>query len=163
MATCYYHGPIGLYCLEEKNQALTRLWLGDRLNRDLLQTEETALLREAHRQLEAYFAGKLKEFSLPLAPAGTPFQLKIWKLVQDIPYGETLTYGQLAQRSGNRNACRAVGMANSRNPLPVFIPCHRVLGSHGKLTGYTGGLDIKCKLLNIEQAGLFTCKTALPV
>ncbi len=163
MATCYYHGPIGLYCLEERNQVLTRLWLGDRLNRDLLQTEETALLREAHRQLEAYFAGKLKEFSLPLAPAGTPFQLKIWKLVQDIPYGETLTYGQLAQRSGNKNACRAVGMANSRNPLPIFIPCHRVLGSHGKLTGYTGGLDIKCKLLNIEQAGLFTCKTALPV
>ena len=87
-----------------------------------------------------------------IAPEGTPFQLKIWKLLQEIPYGTTITYGELARRSGDIKASRAVGMANSRNPLPILIPCHRVIGSGGKLTGYTGGLNIKIGLLQIEGA-----------
>ena len=93
-----------------------------------------------------------KQFDLPIAPEGTPFQLKIWKLLQEIPYGTTITYGELARRSGDIKASRAVGMANSRNPLPILIPCHRVIGSGGKLTGYTGGLNIKIGLLQIEGA-----------
>lgn len=109
-------------------------------------------IKEAHRQLTAYFAREQKQFDLPIAPEGTPFQLKIWKLLQEIPYGTTITYGELARRSGDIKASRAVGMANSRNPLPILIPCHRVIGSGGKLTGYTGGLNIKIGLLQIEGA-----------
>ncbi len=152
-----YEGIIGPYLLEETDECLTRVWLGDRISlvpegRDF---KETALLKEAKAQLDAYFAGKLKDFSLPIAPAGTNFQLKVWKVLQTIPYGETITYGQLAERVGNAKASRAVGMANSRNPLPIIIPCHRVIGANHKLTGYTGGLDIKIKLLNLEGGLLF--------
>ena len=152
-----YEGIIGPYLLEETDECLTRIWLGDRISlvpesRDF---KETALLKEAKAQLEAYFAGKLKDFSLPIAPAGTDFQLKVWEVLLTIPYGETITYGQLAERVGNATASRAVGMANSRNPLPIIIPCHRVIGANRKLTGYTGGLDIKIKLLNLEGGLLF--------
>ena len=152
-----YEGIIGPYLLEETDECLTRIWLGDRISlvpesRDF---KETALLKEAKAQLDAYFAGKLKDFSLPIAPAGTDFQLKVWEVLQTIPYGETITYGQLAERVGNAKASRAVGMANSRNPLPIIIPCHRVIGANRKLTGYTGGLDIKIKLLNLEVGLLF--------
>lgn len=149
----YYTGPIGDFRLEETNNTLTRLWLGNRLNlaeNHESVVKETPLLREAKAQLDAYFSGRLKTFSLPLHPVGTPFQLKIWELLQKIPYGETITYGELAKLAGNSAASRAVGMANGRNPLPIFIPCHRVIGSGGKLTGYTGGLDIKRILLDIE-------------
>ena len=138
-----YDGPLGTYALEEQNGLLTRLWLGDRM---------ALLPGEAQRQLTAYFAREQKQFDLPIAPEGTPFQLKIWKLLQEIPYGTTITYGELARRSGDIKASRAVGMANSRNPLPILIPCHRVIGSGGKLTGYTGGLNIKIGLLQIEGA-----------
>lgn len=149
-----YDGPLGTYALEEQNGLLTRLWLGDRMALLPGETEisETPLLKEAHRQLTAYFAREQKQFDLPIAPEGTPFQLKIWKLLQEIPYGTTITYGELACRSGDIKASRAVGMANSRNPLPILIPCHRVIGSGGKLTGYTGGLNIKIGLLQIEGA-----------
>ena len=149
-----YDGPLGTYALEEQNGLLTRLWLGDRMALLPGETEisETPLLKEAHRQLTAYFAREQKQFDLPIAPEGTPFQLKIWKLLQEIPYGTTITYGELARRSGDIKASRAVGMANSRNPLPILIPCHRVIGSGGKLTGYTGGLNIKIGLLQIEAS-----------
>lgn len=149
---CFYKGLIGSYALCEADGKLSRMWLGDRISlveEDCLQ-EETPLLREAKSQLDAYFAGRLKAFDLPLNPVGTDFQLKVWKALGTIPYGETLTYGGLAERVGNTRASRAVGMANSRNPLPVFIPCHRVIGTSGKLTGYTGGLEIKIKLLQLE-------------
>lgn len=111
-------------------------------------------LRETLRQLRAYFAGKLEAFDLPLAPAGTPFQLAVWKRLCEIPYGETISYGELARRIGNPNASRAVGLANGSNPIPVVIPCHRVIGSNGKLTGYGGGLPIKEKLLALERRQL---------
>ena len=111
-------------------------------------------LAETVRQLRAYFAGKLEAFDLPLAPAGTPFQLTVWKRLCEIPYGETISYGELARRIGNPNASRAVGLANGSNPIPIVIPCHRVIGSNGKLTGYGGGLPIKEKLLALERRQL---------
>lgn len=152
-AIVFFDGLIGRYALEENEGQLTRMWVGDRITLAPADVDirETPLLKEAKAQLDAYFAGRLKAFELPLAPAGTEFQMKVWNVLCTIPYGETITYGQLAGRLGNANASRAVGMANSRNPLPVFIPCHRVVGTGGKLTGYTGGLDIKVKLLRLEQ------------
>ncbi len=101
-------------------------------------------------QLAAYFAGRLTEFTLPLAPVGTPFQRRVWAGLREIPYGETWSYGQLAGKIGSPAAARAVGLANGRNPIAVVIPCHRVIGSDGSLTGYGGGLDRKRYLLNLE-------------
>lgn len=108
--------------------------------------------REAVRQLDAYFSGKLTEFDLRLAPHGTDFQLKVWRTLQSIPYGETWSYGQLARRIRRPDAPRAVGAANGQNPIPVIIPCHRVIGADGSLTGFGGGLPIKQKLLALEGA-----------
>lgn len=163
MAVYFYEGLAGRYGLEESGGALTHLWLegkekaGSGRNAAAWMPEtfsdevvETHLFREAKAQLDAYFAGRLKAFSLPLSPAGTEFQQKVWKLLQDIPYGTTCTYGEIAARAGNPKACRAVGMANNRNPLPILIPCHRVVGANGGLVGYGGGLDIKLRLLQLE-------------
>ena len=111
-------------------------------------------LRETVSQLRAYFAGKLEIFNLDLAPEGTSFQLAVWKRLCEIPFGETISYGELARRIGNPNASRAVGLANGSNPIPIVIPCHRVIGSNGKLTGYGGGLPIKEKLLALERRQL---------
>jgi methylated-DNA-[protein]-cysteine S-methyltransferase len=116
--------------------------------------EDPTALHEPIRQLSAYFAGELETFDLPLAPEGTPFQLRVWRLLCEIPYGETISYGELARRMGNPNASRAVGLANGANPIPIVIPCHRVIGSNGKLTGYGGGLPIKEKLLALERRQL---------
>jgi len=104
----------------------------------------------ASHQLAAYFAGELREFDLPLRPAGTPFQLETWRELQRIPYGQTISYGELARRIWRPKASRAVGAANGRNPLPIVVPCHRVIGSDGKLTGFGGGLDTKRYLLELE-------------
>ena len=163
MSVYFYEGLVGRYGLEETNGALTHVWLEgkdkagsgskaaawmpDVLNGEVL---ETPLLREAKAQLDAYFDGRLKVFSLPLAPAGTEFQRKIWGLLQDIPYGTTRTYGEIAALAGDPKACRAVGMANNRNPLSILIPCHRVIGANGSLVGYGGGLEIKLWLLQLE-------------
>jgi methylated-DNA-[protein]-cysteine S-methyltransferase len=116
--------------------------------------EDRAPLEETIRQLRAYFAGELESFDLPLVPQGTPFQLTVWNRLCEIPYGETISYGELAGRIGNPKASRAVGLANGSNPLPIVIPCHRVIGSNGKLTGYGGGLPIKEKLLALERRQL---------
>jgi methylated-DNA-[protein]-cysteine S-methyltransferase len=110
--------------------------------------------REAIAQLEAYFAGELRRFDLPLAPEGTPFQREVWSALTTIPYGETLSYGELARRLGKPAATRAVGAANGQNPIPIVIPCHRVIGADGSLTGFGGGLAIKRRLLDLE-AGTF--------
>jgi methylated-DNA-[protein]-cysteine S-methyltransferase len=111
-------------------------------------------LKDTFRQLKSYFAGTLYEFDLPLSPEGTRFQLAVWKRLCAIPYGETISYGELARRIGNPKASRAVGLANGSNPIPIIIPCHRVIGSNGKLTGYGGGLPIKEKLLALERRQL---------
>jgi len=103
-------------------------------------------------QLREYFDGRRRVFELPLKPEGTPFQLRVWNALLEIPYGETISYGELAARIGDRSASRAVGLANGSNPLPIVIPCHRVIGSNGKLTGYGGGLPIKERLLTLEGA-----------
>ncbi|MFC9701522.1 methylated-DNA--[protein]-cysteine S-methyltransferase [Streptomyces sp. NPDC056943] len=115
---------------------------------------------EAIRQLDAYFAGELTEFDLPLHLVGTPFQLRVWEELRRIPYGETRTYGELAEALGNPTASRAVGLANGKNPVGIVVPCHRVVGASGSLTGYGGGLDRKQRLLALESgtgepAGLF--------
>src|SRR5439155_23203362 len=119
-----------------------------------LPADQNPLLQEVMRQLSAYFAGKAESFDLPLAPQGTAFQQNVWRHLCDIPYGETISYGELARRIGNPNASRAVGLANGTNPIPIVIPCHRVIGSDGKLTGYGGGLPIKEKLLALERLQL---------
>ncbi len=106
--------------------------------------------RDAIAQLAAYFAGRLRRFDLALAPEGTPFQREVWSALTEIPYGETVSYSELARRIGRPAATRAVGAANGRNPLPIVVPCHRVIGANGSLTGFGGGLSIKRRLLDLE-------------
>jgi methylated-DNA-[protein]-cysteine S-methyltransferase len=108
--------------------------------------------KEAKRQLEAYFSGKLKSFDLKLAPEGTKFQKSVWKALCEIPYGETRTYKDIAVSIGNPKAYRAVGLANNRNPIAIIVPCHRVIGTNGKLIGYASGLDVKLFLLEHERS-----------
>lgn len=116
--------------------------------------EDRAPFKEVIRQLDAYFEGKLKDFDLPLVLDGTEFQLLVWNNLRKIPYGETVSYGQLARRIGSPDAARAVGLANGSNPIPIIIPCHRVIGSNGDLTGFGGGLPTKKKLLALESRQL---------
>ncbi len=115
------------------------------------EEKQTSLLRETKRQLKAYFAGKLQDFDVDVAPEGTEFQRKVWRRLQDIPYGETISYGTLARRVGNPKASRAVGAANGKNPVSIVVPCHRVIGSTGNLTGFGGGLRLKERLLALES------------
>lgn len=116
--------------------------------------ENKTPFKEVIRQLQAYFEGNLKEFDLPLVLDGTKFQLLVWHNLREIPYGETVSYGQLARRIGKPEASRAVGLANGSNPIPIIIPCHRVIGSNGDLTGFGGGLPVKKKLLALESRQL---------
>jgi methylated-DNA-[protein]-cysteine S-methyltransferase len=109
------------------------------------------VLRKTTRQLDAYFGGQLKSFDIPLKPAGTPFQLRVWSALRDIPFGETRSYGQMASAIGTPSAMRAVGAANGRNPIAIVVPCHRVIGADGSLTGFGGGIERKRFLLRLEQ------------
>lgn len=111
-----------------------------------------AVMREATKQLAAYFRGALQQFALPLSPQGTEFQQTVWRTLAGIPYGKTISYGELARRVGKPSAMRAVGAANGRNPLPIVLPCHRVIGADGSLTGFGGGLPTKQYLLTLEGA-----------
>ena len=119
----------------------------------LLAPRETPVLREAKGQLEAYFLGQLHRFDLPLHLVGTPFRKTVWEQLQQISFGQTVSYGELARRIGQPGAARAVGGANRRNPIPIIVPCHRVIGTNGSLTGYGGGLEIKRFLLRLEGIG----------
>ncbi len=110
------------------------------------------LLKKAFLQLEEYFEGKRREFALPIRQEGTPFQKKVWEELKKIPYGKTVSYEYIAEKVGNKKACRAVGMANNKNALCIIVPCHRVVGKNGKLTGYAFGNEIKEKLLSLEGA-----------
>ncbi|WP_295940469.1 methylated-DNA--[protein]-cysteine S-methyltransferase [uncultured Alistipes sp.] len=158
--------PIGKLGITASEVAITRIFFGSKYrckrkpcNAPELCTEENAtpLLRQAVNELTEYFAGKRHEFTLPLEPAGTPFQQAVWEALRTIPYGETRSYGQIAAKIGRPTASRAVGMANNRNPIAIVVPCHRVVGSTGALVGYAGGLGIKTHLLNLERDpnGLF--------
>jgi methylated-DNA-[protein]-cysteine S-methyltransferase len=153
MHSCAVSSPVGPLTLRADEGALTGIsFSGDsqviaRLS-DIGRAPDP--LREAARQLEAYFAGKLSRFDLPLAPAGTPFQRDVWNVLRSIPYGETTSYGEIARLLGKAQAYRAVGAANGSNPIPIVIPCHRVIGSDGSLTGFGGGLGTKRHLLQLE-------------
>ena len=118
--------------------------------------EKTPLISEAVNQLQEYFKGDRKVFTVPLKPDGTDFQRKVWKALTEIPYGQTASYGEIAEKIGKSGGARAVGNANNKNPIAIMIPCHRVIGANGSLTGYAAGLDIKKKLLDLEK---FYCKT----
>jgi methylated-DNA-[protein]-cysteine S-methyltransferase len=109
------------------------------------------VIKQAVNELQEYFEGRRREFTVPLHPQGTDFQLRVWQVLRTIPYGKTWSYKQVATAAGNPKASRAVGMANNRNPIAIIIPCHRVIGANGRLVGYAGGLDVKEKLLEIEQ------------
>ena len=113
--------------------------------------QEDEVLKKAVSQLEEYFLGQRKEFTLPLNPQGTPFQKQVWEALRTIPYGETRSYKEVAIAIGNPKACRAVGMANNKNPIAIITPCHRVVGANGKMVGYAGGLGIKEALLEVES------------
>ncbi len=119
------------------------------------ENEPNSLTNEAFSQLEEYFRKKRKTFDLPLKIKGTPFQEKVWRVLLKIPYGETRTYGEIAEKIGYPKGARAVGMANHNNPLWIVVPCHRVVGKGGKLTGYAGGIQVKEKLLKIENADIY--------
>ncbi len=145
--------PLGPLLLVGTGDALTQVWLPsgrDRRDPDPDWIEAKAPFAEPSRQLDAYFAGTLRRFDLRLAPAGTPFQQTVWRALCDIPYGETVSYGELARRIGRPAAMRAVGAANGQNPLAIVVPCHRVIGSDGRLVGYGGGLPAKVALLELE-------------
>lgn len=148
--TFYYETPIGKIQIVGNGNAITNVCFGEGILKDTI-INETPLLKKAGEQLKQYFNGKRKIFDLPLEPQGTEFQQKVWKALEKIPYGKTYSYKEIAIDIGNINAARAVGMANNKNTIPIFIPCHRVIGSNGKLVGYAGGLDIKEKLLYIEK------------
>ena len=150
MAWLRFETPFGPMALEGET-ALTRLWLPGTLPDLCGKGEETPLLRAAREALMAYFAGERRDFDLPLDPAGTDFQRAVWEALRAIPYGGTRTYGEIAAAVGRPKAVRAVGQANHVNPLPIFIPCHRVVGKGGALTGYAGGLDLKRALLALES------------
>ena len=147
----FYDTPVGRLCIGEENGSITRVtWT--QLPKNYLQ-EETALILQCKNQLDEYFIGERKSFDLPLAPKGTEFQKKVWDALKEIPYGETRTYGEIAEMVGNPKAARAVGMANNRNPIAIIVPCHRVVGANGKLVGYAGGMEQKEKLLHLEKTG----------
>ena len=147
MHECVVATPVGSVRIVHDEVGLTALTRTD----TPLCPPSTPLLQEAVRQLDAYFAGQLTAFDLPLHMTGTPFQLRCWQSLTEIPFGETISYGEQARRVGNEKACRAVGGANHRNPLCIIVPCHRVIGADGSLTGYGGGLDVKRWLLAHEQ------------
>jgi methylated-DNA-[protein]-cysteine S-methyltransferase len=148
MEQTYLESPVGRLLLEGDDDGLCRVGFDGRGER---AHSIPRPLREAVRQLNAYFAGYLRDFDLPLRMQGTEFQLSVWRALRKIPYGETISYGELARRIGNPKGSRAVGLANGSNPIAIIVPCHRVIGSNGKLTGYGGGLENKEILLGLER------------
>ncbi|OLB88867.1 MAG: cysteine methyltransferase [Acidobacteria bacterium 13_2_20CM_2_57_6] len=160
MNTVFYttlESPVGTLLLAGDSQALRMVSFQSSKHAEPPQADwkqDKAPFAEVIRQLRAYFRGERKEFDLPLAPEGTEFQLRVWNRLRTIPYGETISYAQLAERIGNPKAVRAVGLANGSNPIPIIIPCHRVIGSDGSLTGFGGGLPTKKMLLELESKQL---------
>lgn len=147
--TGYFESPIGLLRIVCTEEALQSLYFVDQRGQE--DDATCPLLEEALSQLKAYFDGTLKDFSLPVQPEGTPFQQEVWDSLQKVGFGATASYGAIAQSIGNPDSVRAVGAANGRNPIAIVIPCHRIIGSNGKLTGYAGGLWRKEWLLAHER------------
>ncbi|MDQ0148615.1 methylated-DNA--[protein]-cysteine S-methyltransferase [Eubacterium multiforme] len=151
MAIFFYETKIGNIGIKEIEGKICNVYFGkgEFLKDD--EIKEVPILKEASIQLNKYLNGDLKEFSLPLVVKGTDFMMKVWKALENIPYGETLSYKEIGEKIGNPKGARAIGLACNRNPIPIFIPCHRVVGSNGKLTGYRGGINLKEELLNLEK------------
>lgn len=147
LITAYLDSPLGSIELTMQSGYLNGLNFLDEPVKEAIPQP----LEEAAEQLRRYFAGTLKQFNLPIRPEGTPFQLQVWEQLITIPYGEIMTYGEIAARFGMRNSARAVGLANGANPISIIVPCHRVIGAGGKLTGYGGGLWRKQWLLKLEK------------
>lgn len=139
--------PVGPLRLREEGGVLTGLYFGGTATET---KAPTAFLEQVQSQLTAYFAGQLREFDLPLDFGGTPFQHAVWEALREIPYGATCTYGDIARRIGRPKAVRAVGHAIGQNPISIIVPCHRVIGKNGSLTGFAGGLAVKEQLLRLE-------------
>ena len=153
----FVDSPIGKLKLVASDVGLVAiLWENDNPRRvplsELVEEEQQAILLQTERELEEYFAGKRDAFSIPLDLRGTAFQKDVWRALQAIPFGKTLSYGQIAYQLGRPSASRAVGAANGRNPISIVVPCHRVIGSTGKLTGFAGGLHVKAHLLSLEAS-----------
>lgn len=149
--TFIYDTEVGKIIIMDNGEAITGIYFNkDEIPKGFTEVE-TDLIKETKRQLEQYFEGSRQTFDIPLSVTGTEFQKNVWKALQDIPYGETKCYSEIAEYIGNPKACRAVGLANNRNPISIIIPCHRVIGKSGKLVGYGGGLHIKEKLLKLEK------------
>ncbi len=145
----FYETEIGIIGIRENNKSITDIYFSKVETNDNIK--ETELIKECFKQLKEYFDGSRVKFDLPLEVKGTEFQKKVWNELLKIPYGQTKSYKDIAIAIGNERASRAVGMANNKNPIPIIIPCHRVIGSNGKLVGYAGGVNVKEKLLNIEK------------
>lgn len=150
----YWDSPIGTLGLVDDGIGLSRVFLRRAEREWAGRSGETELTRQAAAELEEYFSGRRKAFSVPLSPHGTTFQLAVWQALRDIPCGQTRTYGEIAAAAGRPKAARAVGMASHDNPLLIFIPCHRVVGKGGALTGFACGLEVKGRLLALEGADL---------
>jgi len=152
-----FRSPIAELLITSNGEAITGLFLENSRDLPMIETtwrKEVRLFDQARKQLRAYFARELMEFELVLAPQGTSFQQMVWSELRKIPYGSTTTYGELARKIGNPNGSRAVGAANGRNPISIIIPCHRVIGSNRKLTGYGGGIERKKALLDLEALAI---------
>lgn len=147
----FYETSIGRIAIAEEDGSITNLYLPTDPLPDNPAICETDRIKEAYRQICQYLSGSLKQFRLPLNPAGTPNMKRIWEHLCTIPYGETRTYKQIADACGNPGGARAAGSIIARNPIPIIIPCHRVIGSNGLLTGYRGGLELKRMLINLER------------
>lgn len=145
-----YDTEIGPISLVEGDKHITNLTFGGEAVEGL-ELKETTLIKEAKRQLDEYFGGRRMIFDLPIKLEGTEFQKKVWQALEEIPYGMTYSYGQIAEKIGNPRAARVVGLANNKNPVSIIIPCHRVIGKDGSLVGYGGGLKIKEFLLDLEK------------
>lgn len=145
-----YETPLGKIIITENGEAITGLYFRETLPEGVY-SRETPLIKRAYQELQEYLAGKRQGFDLPLSPQGTDFQQKVWKALQNIPYGAVCSYKEIARAIGNEKACRAVGGANNKNPISIIIPCHRVIGADGSLVGYGGGLELKKQLLELEK------------
>ena len=144
------NSPVGKIEIVEENEKIIELNIYNEKKNNIIE-KDTKLLLETQKQLKEYFKGKRTKFEIPLNPKGTEFMKKVWKELLNIPYGEVRTYKEIAEKIGNSKASRAVGMANNKNPIPIIIPCHRVIGSNNKLVGYALGLDMKKYLLDLER------------
>ena len=152
MLFCYfYRTGIGMVCIEETNSEISHIYFEDEPVDEFIDVAETELIRECYNQLNEYFKGERRRFTVPFTISGTEFQQEVYRLLLEVPYGRTASYSEIALKMGMPRGARAVGGAVNRNPVPIIIPCHRIVGKDGSLTGYAGGLAIKEKLLELES------------